>query len=108
MLTLEQIFIEERIYRKIEEIALWEKVLDVIYESLLPYEKDLIRPIKHEDIIQLTEIKIKKITRYDLEKEKEKIVKIEEAITETKNNIKHLIEYAVNYFYFYSFSNSIN
>ena len=97
-LTLEQIFIEERIYRKIEEIALWEKVLDVIYESLLPYEKDLIRPIKHEDIIQLTEIKIKKITRYDLEKEKEKIVKIEEAIKETKNNIKHLIEYAVNYF----------
>tara|TARA_B100000579_G_scaffold367544_1_gene327972 strand:- start:33334 stop:35901 length:2568 start_codon:yes stop_codon:yes gene_type:complete len=97
-LTLEQIFIEERIYRKIEEIALWEKVLDVIYTSLLPYEKDLIRPIQHADIIQLTEIKIKKITRYDLEKEKEKIVNIEEAIKETKNNIKNLIEYAVNYF----------
>jgi len=98
MFTLEQIFIEERIYRKIEEIELWEKVLDVIYESLCPYEKDLIRPIKREDVIQLTEIKIKKITRYDLEKEKQKIFKIEEEIKETKNHIKHLIEYAINYF----------
>jgi len=97
-LTLEQIFIEKRIYRDIEEITSWEKVLSTIYNKLLPYEKSLIRPISNEDVLQLTEIKIKKITRYDLEKEKEKIQLIEDSIAETKQNIKQLIEYAINYF----------
>jgi len=97
-LTLEQLFIEKRIYRKIEEIESWERVIKVIYESLLLYEKDLMRKITNEDIVQLTEIKIKKITRYDLEKEKDKINKVEELIKETRDNINNLIEYAISYF----------
>ena len=97
-LTLEQIFIEKRIYRKIEELPSWEEVISVIHQSLLPYEKDLIRKITHEDIVQLTEIKIKKITRYDLDKEKEKIDQVEKDIEETKYNIQNLVDYAISYF----------
>ena len=97
-LTLERLFIENRIYRKIEEIVSWEEVLNVIYNELLPYEKDLIRKITHNDILQLTEIKIKKITRYDLEKEKEKITIIEEELDETKKYINNLVDYVITYF----------
>ena len=98
LLTLEQLFIENRIYRKIEELKSWDEVLKIIYDSLVPYEKTLIRKITNDDIIQLTEIKIKKITRYDIEKEKEKVTKVEDLIEETKNDIEHLTEYAINYF----------
>ncbi len=98
LLTLERIFIENRIYRKIEELETWEKVLSVIYESLLPFEKDLIRKIEDNDIVQLTEIKIKKITRYDLEKEKEKIQEVEKMMQSTKYHINNLVDYAINYF----------
>ena len=97
-LTLEQLFIEKRIYRKIEELTSWEQVISVIHQSLLPYEKDLMRNITHEDIIQLTEIKIKKITRYDLDKEKAKIASVEKDIEDTKYSIQHLVDYAISYF----------
>ncbi|MBF25451.1 MAG: DNA topoisomerase IV [Flavobacteriales bacterium] len=97
-LTLEQIFIEKRIYRKIEEIASWDEVIKIIYHSLLPYENNLIRKITNDDIIQLTELRIKKITRYDLEKEKDKIKNIEELIQQTKFNINNLVDYAIDYF----------
>lgn len=97
-LSLERIFIENRIYRKIEELTSWSEVLKVIYNSVLPFEKDLIRKVTDEDIVQLTEIKIKKITRYDLDKEKEKIQSIETLIEQTKENIQNITEYAINYF----------
>ena len=95
---MSEFFIENRIYRKIEELTSWSEVLKVIYNSVLPFEKDLIRKVTDEDIIQLTEIKIKKITRYDLDKEKEKIQSIETLIEQTKENIKNITEYAINYF----------
>lgn len=97
-LSLERIFIQNRIYRKIEELDSWQEVLNVIYNAVLPYEKQLIRPITEEDVIQLTEIKIKKITRYDLDREKQKIESIELSIQETKENIDNLTDYAINYF----------
>ena len=97
-LSLERLFIEKRIYRKIEEIESWEEVLSIIYQSILPYEKDLIRKITNEDVIQLTEIKIKKITRYDLDKEYEKLTVVEDMIQETKDSIQNLTDYAINYF----------
>ena len=97
-LSLEQIFIEKRIYRKIEEIDVWEQVIDIIFKAVLPYEKDLIRKISRDDIIQLTEIKIKKITRYDLEKEKDKIESIKELIKSTKFSIDNIIDYTIKYF----------
>ncbi len=97
-LSLERIFIENRIYREIEELTSWDEVLKVIYNSIVPFEKGLIRKITNEDIVQLTDIKIKKITRYDLNKEKEKLQSIESLIAETKENIQNITEYAINYF----------
>ena len=98
LLSLERIFIQNRIYRNIEEIESWQEVLDVIYQSVLPYEKDLIRKISNEDVVQLTEIKIKKITRYDLDKEREKLDSVNSLIEETKENIRNLIDYTITYF----------
>ena len=83
-MTLERLFIEHRIYRKIEELENWDKVISVIYKHLIPFQDELRRKINHEDVVKLTEIKIKKITRYDLNKEKERIVLIENQIDETK------------------------
>jgi len=97
-LTLERLFIEQRIYRKIEELSSWEEVLSVIYNSILPFESQLIRKITNDDVLQLTEIKIKKITRYDLDKEKEKISLIENSIQETKHHMSNLVDYAISYF----------
>ena len=97
-LTLEQIFIENRIYRQIEEITSWDKVIEVIYNALLPYEKKLIRKISNDDIIRLTEIKIKKITRFDLDKEKEKVNHIEDLIQQNKYDLDHLTDYSIDYF----------
>ena len=97
-LTLERIFIENRIYRQIEELDSWDKVMSIIYNAVLPYEKNLIRKITKDDIIALTEIKIKKITRYDLDKEKEKLNLVEESIQQIKYNIQNLVAYAISYF----------
>ena len=97
-LTLERLFIEHRIYRKIEELENWDKVISVIYKHLIPFQDELRRKINHEDVVKLTEIKIKKITRYDLNKEKERIVLIENQIDETKNNITNINQFAINYF----------
>ena len=97
-LSLEKIFIEERIYRKIEEVDNWDEILSIIYNSLLPFEPKLIRKINSEDIIQLTEIKIKKITRYDLDREKERINQIELMINDVKNNLNNIVDYSINYF----------
>ncbi|RPG59550.1 MAG: DNA gyrase/topoisomerase IV subunit A [Flavobacteriales bacterium TMED191] len=97
-LSLERIFIENRIYRKIEELTSWDEVIQVIYNSIIPYEKTLIRKVTNDDIVQLTDIKIKKITRYDLNKEQEKIKSIESLIKITKENIQNITEYSISYF----------
>lgn len=98
MLSLERLFIENRIYRQIEEVSSWDEVLKIIYSALKPFEATLVRPISSDDIIQLTEIKIKKITRYDLDKEQERLDKIENLISEVKFNINNLTDYAILYF----------
>ena len=97
-LTLERLFIEHRIYRKIEELENWDMVISVIYKHLIPFQDELRRKINNDDVVKLTEIKIKKITRYDLNKEKERIVLIENQIDETKNNITNINQFAINYF----------
>ena len=60
-------FIENRIYRKIEELKTWDEIISTIYNELIPFTNKLIRKITNDDIVKLTEIKIKKITRFDLD-----------------------------------------
>ena len=97
-LLLEQIFIENKIYRKIENCETWEQVLNAISKGLEPYVEHLEFDVRDEDILRLTEIKIKKISKYDSQKQKGNIEKIKLDIQEVENNIMHINDYAVRYF----------
>ncbi|MEO6001647.1 MAG: DNA gyrase/topoisomerase IV subunit A [Opitutus sp.] len=96
--SLERIFIEERIYRRIEKSKTWESVLEEIREGLKPFLKQLRRPVTDEDITRLTEIRIKRISAYNRFQADEAISKIEASIKETKANLKNLTAYAVDWF----------
>ena len=96
---LERIFIENRIYRHIEELENWEEVIIVIRKGLSPFTDELVKKeINDDDIIKLTEIKIKRITKFDIEKESKKIENIREQLKNIQNNLDNLIEFAINYF----------
>lgn len=96
--SLERIFIENRIYRRIEEEETWEGVLHTIDEGLKPHIAHLKRAVTQEDLIRLTEIKIKRISRFDLDKAQEKIEALEGDIEKVKYNIEHIIDFSINYF----------
>ena len=96
--SLEKIFIEKRIYRDIEEETTWEGVLSAIDKGLKPYIKKLKRPVTQDDIIRLTEIKIKRISKFDSFKADEHIRGLEKDIDEVKFNIEHLNDYAISYY----------
>jgi topoisomerase-4 subunit A len=96
--SLEKIFIEKRIYRDIEEETTWEGVLTAIENGLKPYIKKLRRAVTREDIVKLTEIRIKRISKFDTFKADEHIRGVEAEIEEVKNNIVHLNDYAIRYY----------
>ena len=96
---LERIFIENRIYRHIEELENWEEVILVIRKGLSPFTNELVKKeINDDDIIKLTEIKIKRITKFDIEKESKKIENIREQLKNIHNDLDNLVEFAINYF----------
>lgn len=96
--SLERIFIENRIYRDIEEEETWEGVLKAIDKGLQPHIKHLKRGVTEEDIIRLTEIRIKKISKFDIDKAKLFIESLEEKIEGVKFHLANLIDYAIDYF----------
>ena len=96
--SLERIFIENRIYRDIEEEETWEGVIDAIDKGLQPHIKHLKRAITVEDITRLTEIRIKRISKFDIDKAQQKIDALEDQIAEVKHHLAHLIDYAIAYF----------
>lgn len=96
--SLEKIFIEKRIYRDIEEETTWEGVLQAIDKGLAPYKSMFRREIVQEDIIRLTEIKIKRISKFDSFKADEHIKNVEEEINTVLHNIEHLTDFAVTYY----------
>lgn len=96
--SLEKIFIQERIYRDIEEETTWEGVLSAIDKGLKPHIKHLKRKVTEEDIIRLTEIKIKRISKFDSFKADELLKGIEEALAEVNNHLNNLTEYAIEYY----------
>jgi topoisomerase-4 subunit A len=96
--SLEKIFIEKRIYRDIEEQTTWEGVLKAIDDGLKPYKKKFRREIVRDDIIRLTEIRIKRISKFDSFKADEHIRGVENEIQEVKNNIENLNDYTVHYY----------
>lgn len=96
--SLEKIFIEERIYRDIEECESWEEVIVAIDKGLTPFKHLFKREITRDDIVRLTEIRIKRISRYNTFKADETIKGIEAELEEVKNHLNHLIDFAINYF----------
>jgi len=96
--SLEKIFIEERIYRKIENCKTWESVITTIDKGLEPFKERFTREVTRDDIIRLTEIKIKRISKHNSLKADEIIKGIEEEMEEVQNHLEHLIDYSINYF----------
>jgi len=96
--SLERIFIENRVYHKIEELDNWKEIISVIHIELKPHTKHLLRAVTDEDVEKLTEIRIKKITKFDLNKANEELLKLEAKIEEIKGYLANLTDYAVVYF----------
>lgn len=96
--SLEKIFIEKRIYRDIEEEETWEGVLNAIDKGLKPYKKIFRREITQDDIVRLTEIKIKRISKFDAFKADEHIRGVEASIADTKHHLENLTDFAIAYY----------
>ncbi len=96
--SLERIFIENRIYRLIEEEETWEGVIKAIDDGLQPHIKHLKRAVVEEDIVRLTEIRIKRISKFDIDKAQQKIDALEAQIDEVMHHLANLIQYAIDYF----------
>jgi len=98
LLTLEKIFIEHKIYRLIENADSWDIIIDTIMNALIPFENRLKAKISKDDIIYLTDLKIKRISKYDINKTKDKLLKLENDLDEVLNDIKHITEYTILFF----------
>ena len=96
--SLERIFIENKIYRDIEEETTWEGVIKAIDLGLKPHIKNLKRTVTEDDITKLSEIKIKRISKFDSDKANQLIESLEDKITELKHHLEHLIDFAITYF----------
>ncbi|MBT7528915.1 MAG: DNA gyrase/topoisomerase IV subunit A, partial [Flavobacteriaceae bacterium] len=96
--SLERIFIENKIYRDIENQDTWQGVLKAIDLGLRPYTNNLKRDVTEEDIIRLTEIKIKRISKFDISKASDKIIDLENQIKNVKFNLDDIVNFSINYF----------
>ena len=97
-LSLERIFIENRIYRKIEDEETWEGVINAIKTGLEPFLKNLKKKNNDDDIVKLTEIKIKRISKFDSDKAQDNLIKIEDQIKDVNRNLSNLIQYTIAYY----------
>ncbi|GLB51924.1 DNA topoisomerase IV subunit A [Neptunitalea chrysea] len=96
--SLERIFIENKIYRLIEEEETWEGVITAIDTGLKPHIAHLKRAVTADDIVKLTEIRIKRISKFDINKAQQIIEALEAKIAEVKYHLEHLIDFAIDYF----------
>ncbi len=96
--SLERIFIENRIYRDIEEVETWEGVLQAIHAGLAPHIIHLKRAITDDDVVRLTEIRIKRISKFDLDKAQQKIEALEADLDQVAYDLAHIVEFTVAHF----------
>jgi topoisomerase-4 subunit A len=94
---LEQIFIEERLYKNIEEETSYKAVVQSVDASLAAYADQLIRPVSREDIEKLLEIRIKRISRYDINKQQKEIKEIRKNMTDIRNSLKDMIAFSLSF-----------
>lgn len=96
--SLEKIFIEKRIYRNIEECTTWEAVMAAIWKGLKPYLKNLKREVTDDDVARLTEIRIKRISKFNSFEADEHIQSLNAAIDEANKNLKRLTAFTIKHF----------
>ena len=96
--SLIKIFIEKRIYRNIEECTTWESVIETIDEGLKPFKKRFKRAITRDDIVALTEIKIKRISKYDVKAQDEKIRGLEDQLKEVEHHLANIRQYTITWY----------
>ncbi|TLX77736.1 DNA gyrase/topoisomerase IV subunit A [Labilibacter sediminis] len=96
--SLERIFIENKIYQKIEECETMEAIIQTIDHGLEPFKKNLRREVTRDDILKLTEIKIKRISKFDAKKADEYIASLEEEMEQIAYNLENIIPYSINYY----------
>ena len=100
--SLEKIFIQERIYRNIEECETWESVIQTIFDGLQPFLPLLRRTVTAEDVARLTEIKIKRISKFDAFKADEHIRGVEQTMEQIGHDLQHMVAYTVSYYEWYN------
>lgn len=96
--SLEKIFIENRIYRDIEECETWEEIMESIHSGLRPHTKHLLRAVTDDDVTRLTEIRIKRISKFDSFKADQLIEGLEGDIAQVRFHLEHLTDYAIEWF----------
>ncbi len=94
---LEQIFIEERLYKNIEEETSYKAVLQSVENSLVAYKEQLIRPVTKDDIEKLLEIKIKRISRYDINKQHKEISEIRTKMKDIRKSLKDMVGFTISF-----------
>jgi topoisomerase-4 subunit A len=95
--TLEQIFIEERIYKKIEESKTYKAVINTVKKGLAAFKDKLFKPISQDDIERLLEIRIKRISRYDIDRQRKEIKEIKNHIKDTEKKLKDIVGFTISY-----------
>ena len=97
-LSLERIFIENKIYRDIEDKTTREAVIQAVDDGLKPFVQNLKRAVTEDDILRLLDIRIMRISKFDSNKAQDKIESLESDITQVKYDLEHLIDFAIAYF----------
>jgi topoisomerase-4 subunit A len=94
--TLERIFIEERIYKKIEQCKTNEAVIKAVYDGFKPFEKELLREITNEDVDRLLQVRIRRISLFDINKHREELEKLKADLAQTRKDLKNLTQYVIS------------
>src|ERR1035438_6485860 len=95
--TLERIFIEERIYKKIEQCKTNEAVMAAVYEGFKPFQRQLIRELTDPDVERLLTVRIRRISLFDINKHREEMEKVKGELAETRKNLKNLTKYVIGH-----------
>jgi topoisomerase-4 subunit A len=93
--TLERIFIEERLYKKIEQCRTGEAVSAAVHEGFKPFKKELVRELSEADVERLLQVRIRRISLFDIHRHREETEKVKVDIAETRKNLKQLIRFVI-------------